>query len=42
MKVADEVTKIGVKLEFIDFGGGLGIRRMHMVFRNVFQLSARG
>ena len=25
MKVADEVTKIGVKLEFIDFGGGLGI-----------------
>jgi diaminopimelate decarboxylase len=25
MKVAGEVTKIGVKLEFIDFGGGLGI-----------------
>jgi len=25
MKVADEVTKLGVKLEFVDFGGGLGI-----------------
>ena len=25
MKVAAEITKLGVKLEFVDFGGGLGI-----------------
>ncbi|HJJ95171.1 MAG TPA: diaminopimelate decarboxylase [Methanocorpusculum sp.] len=25
MKVASEITKLGVKLEFVDFGGGLGI-----------------